>query len=73
MSNNKRAAEHGSNTPKSLTQTAEHVANTIVKALRRPKPEVWPSPMARYAAALTTASPRLAAWIMRRHMRKISE
>ena len=73
MSTDKRAAEHGSNTPKALTQSAEHVAEKIVRALRRPCPEVWPSPLARYAAALTTASPRLTAWIMRRHMRKISK
>jgi uncharacterized protein len=73
QSTDKRAAKHGSNTPKAITQSAEHVANTIVRALRKPKPEVWPSPLARFAAALTTASPRLASWIMRRHMRKISK
>lgn len=73
QSTDKRAAEHGSNTPKALTQTAEHVANTIARALRKPKPEVWPSTLARYAAALGTASPRFAAYIMRRHMRKISQ
>lgn len=65
-------ARRESNTPKAFEQTAGHVADCIVKALRRPRPEVWPSPVARYAAALTTASPRLTAWIMRRHMRKIS-
>lgn len=68
----KRAAERGSNTPKALTQTAEHVAERIVRCLRRPRPEVWPSPVSRYAVAAATASPRFAAWIMRRHMRKIS-
>jgi short-subunit dehydrogenase len=70
-STDKKAAERGSNTPKAFTQTADHVADKIVRALRRPRPEVWPSPLARYAAALTTASPSLTAWIMRRHMRKI--
>lgn len=69
----KRSADHMSNTPKALTQTADHVANTIVRALRKPKPEVWPSPLARYAAAFATASPRFASWIMRRHMRKTSK
>ncbi len=72
FSSDKRAAERGSNTPKSLTQTAEHVADTIVRCLRRPRPEVWPSSMSRFAAAVATASPRFAAWVMRRHMRKIS-
>lgn len=65
--------EPGSNTPDMFTQSAEHVADCIVRALRRPRPEVWPSPMARYAAAFATASPRFAAWLMRRHMRKISK
>ncbi len=72
-STDKQAAERGSNTPKALTQTAEHVANCIVRALRRPRPEVWPSPFARLAVALGTACPRFAAHIMRRHMRKISK
>lgn len=66
------AAKRESNTPKAFEQTADHVADKIVSALRRPRPEVWPSTLSRYAAALTTASPRLAAWVMRRHMRKIS-
>lgn len=66
------ASQRGSNTPKAFEQTAGHVADKIVKTLRRPRPEVWPSTLARYAAALTTASPRLTAWALRRHMRKIS-
>lgn len=67
------ASKRESNTPKAFEQTAEHVAGKIVAAIRRPIPEVWPSPLSRYAAALTTASPRLAAWVMRRHMRKINQ
>ena len=59
------------NTPAAMQQPAEHVARCVVKALRRPKPEVWPSGAARLALALGTASPRLAAWIMRRHYRKL--
>ncbi len=66
------ASKRESNTPKAFEQTPERVANKIVAALRRPRPEVWPSTLARYAAAFTTASPRLAAWVMRRHMRKIN-
>jgi short-subunit dehydrogenase len=54
------------NTPAALTQTPQQVANAIVRCLRRPKPEVWPSPMTRFGVALTTAMPRVAAWIMRR-------
>ena len=70
---NNAASKREFNTPKAFEQTPEHVANKIVGALRRPRPEVWPSTLSRYAAALTTASPRLAAWVMRRHMRKIKQ
>jgi uncharacterized protein len=73
VSPDRRAAERGSNTPQALSQTAEHVAEKTVQSLRRPRPEVWPSPLARTAVALATACPRFAAWIMRRHMRKISD
>ncbi len=54
------------NTPAALTQTPQQVARAIVRCLRRPIPEVWPSPMTRYGLALTTAMPRVSAWIMRR-------
>lgn len=52
------------NTPASLTQTPEQVARAIVKCLKRPRPEVWPSNMARFGLAITTAFPRLAARVM---------
>lgn len=60
-----------SNTPVALMQTSEDVARAIVRALRRPRPEVWPMSAIRFALALGTAFPRFAAWIMRRHARKI--
>ncbi len=59
------------NTPPALQQTPERVARLIVAALRKPRPEVWPSAMTRYALALGTASPRFASWVMRRHYRKL--
>ena len=68
-----RDAVEDSNTPGLFMQTAEHVADHIVRAIRKPKPEVWPSPLSRYAAALATASPRLTAYLMRRHMRKLNK
>ena len=70
---NKQEAVKDSNTPRAFTQSAEHVAGCIVRALRQPRPEVWPSPLARYAVAFATANPRFAAWLMRRHMRKLSQ
>lgn len=59
------------NTPPALQQTPEKVANDIVRALRRPRPEVWPSSITRVGLALGTLSPRFASWAMRRHYRKL--
>lgn len=58
------------NTPRAFRQSSEHVARCIVKAIRRPRAEVWPMPIARYALALATACPSLTAWVTRRHYRK---
>lgn len=65
--------EENKNTPASLQQTPEKVADGIVAALRRPKPEVWPSRMTRVGLALGTLSPRFASWAMRRHYRKLTK
>ena len=59
------------NTPSMLQQTPEKVARHIVAALRRPRPEVWPSRVTRLGLALGTLSPRFASWAMRRHYRKL--
>lgn len=61
------------NTPAALQQTPEKVARHTVAALRKPRPEVWPSGMTRLGLALGTASPRFAAWAMRRHYRKLQK
>ena len=53
------------NTPAMLVQTAEKVGRSVVGAIRRPRPEVWPTFGARYGLAFTTAFPRVAAWVMR--------
>ncbi|MEX0744521.1 MAG: SDR family NAD(P)-dependent oxidoreductase [Phycisphaeraceae bacterium] len=58
------------NTPALFAQTAEQVARPIVRALRRPRPEVWPMGLVRFGLALGTACPRLAAWTMRRQYRQ---
>ncbi|MEM9252699.1 MAG: SDR family NAD(P)-dependent oxidoreductase [Planctomycetota bacterium] len=58
------------NTPVPLSQTADRVANAIVRALRRPRPEVWPAPWARWALAVATLCPGFGAWVMRRHARQ---
>lgn len=61
------------NTPPALQQTPERVAGQIVKALRKPRPEVWPSGITRVGLALGTLSPRFASWAMRRHYRKLQK
>lgn len=54
------------NTPALMAQTPEHVAEAILRCIRKPCAEVWPSKITRYGLALTTAFPGLAAWVMRR-------
>ncbi len=58
------------NTPAPLIHSSQRVARAVVKCLRRPCPEVWPSVGARLGLALTTATPRLGAWAMRRLMKR---
>ena len=59
------------NTPAALQQTPQKVAKHILAALRKPKPEIWPSRMTRVGLALGTLSPSFASWAMRRHYRKL--
>lgn len=59
-----------SNTPSSFEQDPEHVADRVIAALKRPRPEVWPHTPTRFALAMGTAFPRLAAGLMNRHHRK---
>src|SRR5690606_28004950 len=54
------------NTPDLFIQTPQHVARCIVRCLRRPRPEVWPSNATRFGVALTTAFPRFSAWVQQR-------
>jgi len=58
------------NTPASLMHSSEKVAKCVVKCLKRPVPEVWPSVPARFGLALTVALPRVAAWAMRRMVKE---
>ena len=57
-------------TPKWLVQSPRTVACAIVRCLRRPKPEVWPSPLTRYGAGLGLLMPRLTGWALGLHARK---
>jgi short-subunit dehydrogenase len=60
----------GLNTPDMLMQSADHVARCVVKALHRPRSEVWPSMGSRFGLALTTAFPWMGSYVMRRLWRK---
>lgn len=60
-------SDGGANTPDMLTQTAEHVARKIVRCMRKPKPEVWPSFVGRLGTVMLTMFPRLFGWAMKSH------
>jgi short-subunit dehydrogenase len=62
-----------SDTPDFFKQDAEKVARAVVRALKNPKPEVWPMRSARLAAAFATAMPRLAAWGLARRYRQLAD
>ncbi len=51
-----RAMDH---VPKWMIQTPETVADAVVRCLRRPRPEVWTSPLTRFSCGLMTILPRL--------------
>ena len=61
------------NTPALFTQTAAHVAERTLAALRKPKAEVWPSRPSRFAFALATAFPGLTARGLARGEAKLRE
>jgi short-subunit dehydrogenase len=46
-------------TPRAFRQSPDRVARAVVRCLRRPRPEVWTSRMARIMAALRGVCPRL--------------
>jgi hypothetical protein len=55
------------NTPKMFMQSPAHVARRIVKALRRPCPEVWPARWAHFGSSIACLMPRLTRWALRKH------
>lgn len=50
-------------------QSAEHVARRMVKAIVRPRPEVWTHPLSHFVFSLMTLCPRLGDWFMNRRGR----
>lgn len=51
-------------------QTPEKVAGAMVKCLRRPKGEVWPSPMARVGFGASVMMPGVTDWVLGRMVEK---
>ncbi len=58
-----RAARRGSNEP---TQSPEQVAHAMVRAIERPRPEVWPYGLARWLFGALTLFPGIADGMVRR-------
>jgi short-subunit dehydrogenase len=52
--------------PRFGVQSAEKVAGKIVASLRRPRAEVWPNPLMRFAVAAATALPGPTAAVLKR-------
>ena len=57
-------------TPSGPVQSAEQVARAILRAVRRPRPEVYPYWPARFAAILSVAAPRLVDRVIARRLRR---
>ncbi len=57
------------NTPSWMVQSPSRVARSIIRCLRRPRGEVWPSRMGHLMATLWTASPWFYDKVFRRHAR----
>ncbi len=59
-------------TPASLMHPPERVGRAVVRCLRRPRAEVWPSGVTRWGLAVCTALPGVSAWAMRRLHRRLT-
>jgi short-subunit dehydrogenase len=54
-------------------QTVEHVARAMVRAIERPKPEVWPHQLTRVQLAFAALFPRVADFIMAKYHQSVVE
>jgi NAD(P)-dependent dehydrogenase (short-subunit alcohol dehydrogenase family) len=53
------------NTPRLFMQPPQRIANAVVRCLRRPRPEVWTSPMTRVLAGMMVMWPRFMDFCMK--------
>ncbi len=58
------------NTPPKRRQSVEHVAGRIISAIRKPRAEVWPMPIARIGLGLATIVPEMTNHAMKYYTRK---
>ena len=58
---------------RAFRQSVELVAGKIIRAIERPRPEVWPFPLVKIGLAVSLLMPRLADRIMTRMRRDIEE
>jgi short-subunit dehydrogenase len=56
---------------RATSQSAEHVAHTMVRAIEDPKPEVWPSRPSRWALSLATLLPGTTDRLLRKFRQKV--
>jgi short-subunit dehydrogenase len=55
------------------SQTVDHVARTMLRAIERPKPEVWPHQLTRIEVAFAALFPRVADFVMSKYHQSVSE
>jgi NAD(P)-dependent dehydrogenase (short-subunit alcohol dehydrogenase family) len=53
--------------PRAFVQPPEQVARAVLKAIRRPRSEVWTSPTTKFASAVFTQFPWVLDLVLRRH------
>lgn len=57
---------------RAMSQTVDHVARTMVRAIQRPRPEVWPHQPTRFALALAAIAPGLADLALSRFLAEVA-
>src|SRR6185436_7791698 len=55
------------------SQSVEHVVRKMIRAIERPRPEVWPHQPTRVALAIAAIFPRLADKVMANYLRRVEE
>jgi len=55
------------NTPDFMVQSSEHVARRVLRCVRRPRPEIWPSIFGYLGVVVWTMFPRFFRWCFRNH------